>query len=368
MKQRQPRRVAIVGTSLDILGGQGIQVCRLIEALDAEGIPVLFVPINPRFPKALRWVRRVPIVRTLLNQLIYVPSLWRLTRADVVHVFSGSYWSFLLAPVPAMIAGRCFNKRVVLNYHSGEAEDHLSHWGVLVHPWLRLAHDLIVPSPYLRMVFAQHGYRARVVHNIVDVTRFRYRERVPLRPRILSTRNLDPYYRVDLVIQAFARFRREVPDATLTVAGTGSEEDRLRELAATVDGRSIRFLGRVDPDDMPRLYANHDIFVNASVLDNQPVSILEALASGLPIVSTAVGDIPSMVNNGETGTLAGADAADLAAAMARVWNDPEGARAMARRGKNALSRFTWESVREDWLDIYSERTRLDEIVIGAESR
>ena len=162
--------MAIVGTSLDILGGQGVQACRLIEGLDAEGVPVVFVPINPPFPAALRWVRRIPVARTLLNQLIYLPSLWRLSRADVVHVFSGSYWSFLLAPVTAMIAGRCFSKRVVLNYHSGEADDHLSHWGSLVHPWLRLAHDLVVPSPYLRRVFARHGYAARVVHNVIDMT------------------------------------------------------------------------------------------------------------------------------------------------------------------------------------------------------
>jgi len=267
-----------------------------------------------------------------------------------------------------MLAGRCFNKRVVLNYHSGEADDHLSHWGSLVHPWLRLAHDLVVPSRYLRMVFARHGYSARVVHNIVDVTRFRYQERAPLRPRILSTRNLDPYYRVDLVIEAFARFRREVPDAALTIAGYGSEERRLRDLATARGRESIRFVGRLDPGDMPRLYADHDIFVNASVLDNQPVSILEAFASGLPIVSTAVGDIPYLVRNGETGTLASADPADLAGAIARVWNDPEGARAMARRGRAMLSRFTWQSVREAWLDIYSEGTPLDEIVIGAESR
>ncbi len=53
---------------------------------------------------------------------------------DVVHVFSASYSSFLLAPVPAMLAARLFNKRVVLHYHSGEADDHLAHWGALVHP------------------------------------------------------------------------------------------------------------------------------------------------------------------------------------------------------------------------------------------
>lgn len=368
MTDRSTLRVAIVGTSLDILGGQGVQACRLIEGLEAEGVHVTFIPINPRFPKALAWVRRLPGVRTILNQLLYVPSLVRLSRADVVHVFSGSYWSFLLAPVPAMIAGRFLNKHVVLNYHSGEADDHLSHWGLLVHPWLQLANDLVVPSPYLRTVFAQHGYSARVVPNVVDMSRFQYRERLPLRPRLLSTRNLEAYYRVDLIIQAFARFSREVPDATLTVAGYGSEERRLRELARSLECQAVRFVGRVNPDDMPSLYADHDIFVNASVLDNQPVSILEAFATGLPVISTAAGDIPDMVRNGETGTLAAPDAADLAGAISRVWHDPNGARAMARRAKAALTRYTWPMVRGEWLDIYPERTRLNEIAIGAESR
>ena len=119
---------------------------------------------------------------------------------------------------------------------------------------------------------------------------------------------------------------------------------------------------------MPRLYAEHDIYVNASVLDNQPVSILEAFASGLPVVSTRAEDIPDMVRNGETGTLAAADAADLAGAITRVWNDPDGARAMTRRARAALTRYTWTMVRDEWLDIYTERRRLDEIVIGAESR
>ena len=360
--------VAIVGTSLDILGGQAVQARRLIEGLEAEGVRVTFIPINPRFPRALSWVRRLPIARTLVNQVLYLPSLIRLSSADVVHVFSGSYWSFLLAPVPAMIVGRCLNKQVVLNYHSGEADDHLSHWGRLVHPWLQLADDLVVPSRYLRMVFVRHGYSARVVPNVVDVSRFRYRERAPMRPRLLSTRNLEPYYRVDLLIRAFARFSREVPDATLTVAGYGSEERSLRALAASLDCRPVRFVGKVDPDDMPGLYGDHDIFVNASVLDNQPVSILEAFASGLPIVSTAAGDIAHLVRNGETGTIAGPDAADLAGAIARVWNDPDGARAMARRAKADLADYTWPRVREEWLDIYSERTRLHEIAIGAESR
>src|SRR6202011_1577479 len=97
-----------------------------------------------------------------------------------------------------------------------------------VHPWLRLAHELVVPSPYLGRVFEAHGYRPRVINNVVDTTRFAYRERSGLGSRLLCARNLDPYYRVDTVLRAFALLRARHPGATLIIAGHGHEEASLR--------------------------------------------------------------------------------------------------------------------------------------------
>src|SRR5262245_58157392 len=150
-------RIAIVAASLDILGGQGVQARSLMEALEGDGYGVTFVPINVRLPRGLGWLGRRRYVRTIANQALYIPSLARLAAVDVVHVFSASYWSFLLAPAPAMLAARAMNKRVVLHYHSGEADDHLANWGSRVHPWLRLADEIVVPSEYLRRVFLRHG-------------------------------------------------------------------------------------------------------------------------------------------------------------------------------------------------------------------
>ncbi len=348
-------RIALVAASLEILGGQGVQARTLAECLEKEGRDVGFVPINPRFPRALRWLRRLRFVRTLVNEAFYLCSLAQLRGADVVHVFSASYWSFLLAPVPAMLAGRCLGKRVVLNYHSGEAEDHLSRWGWLVHPWLRLAHEIVVPSVYLQEVFARHGYPTRVIRNVVDTSRFRFRERAPLRPRVLSTRNLEPYYRVDTVIEAFALLHRRYPEATLTVAGVGSEEAPLRRLAASLAPDAIRFVGRVEPEAVPELYDGSDILVNASVLDNQPVSVLEAFAAGLPVVSTPSGDLANMIRDGETGRIVPPrDPQAMADAVASLLEDPARARAMARRARLEAEKHTWPSVREQWLAAYLE--------------
>jgi glycosyltransferase involved in cell wall biosynthesis len=347
--RRRPR-VALVAASLDILGGQGVQARALCEALRGDGYRVSFIPINPQFPPGLRWLRRVPYGRTVLNQALYVPSLLRLRGADVAHVFSASFWSFLLAPVPAMCVARALGARVVLHYHSGEAGDHLDRWGGLVHPWLKLADEIVVPSDYLSEVFARHGYRTRVIRNIVDLQRFEYRERRPLRPRLLSTRNLEPYYRVDVTLAAFRLIKARWPQATLTVAGWGSEEDRLRRLA----GDGVRFVGKVEPEDMPRLCAGADVFLNASVVDNQPVSILEAFASGMPVVSTATGDIAAMVRHGETGVLVPPlEPAAMAAAALELIDHPDRALAIARRARTDLECYTWPAVRDQWAAVYA---------------
>src|SRR5438874_10685650 len=118
-------KIAIVAAGPDIVGGQGVQATGLVDALRADGAGVRFIRINPRFPWGLRRLRRVPYARTMLNELLYLPGLARLATVDVVHAFSASYASFLLAPAPAMLAGRLLGKRVVLHYHSGEADDHL---------------------------------------------------------------------------------------------------------------------------------------------------------------------------------------------------------------------------------------------------
>lgn len=350
-------RVAIVGPSLAILGGQSVQAAAIVDGLRASGWDVELVPINPRFPRGLGWLRRWPYLRTLVNQAMYLPSLHRLRRADVVHVFSASYASFLISPVPAMLLARIGGKRVVLNYHSGEADDHLRRWGLLVHPWLRLAHAIVVPSSYLARVFADHGYAVHVIPNVVDLDRFTYRERRPLAPRLLSARNLEPYYRVDVVIDAFARVRRVRPDARLVVAGSGSEERRLRQQAAALGVKDdVRFVGRVEPADMPGVYDASDIFLNASVVDNQPLSILEAFASGLPVVSTPTGDIAAMVRHEETGLVVPPlDARAIADAVVRLLEDEAMARGLARRARREAAAADWSSVKLAWSGVYTGR-------------
>ena len=117
----------------------------------------------------LEWAERVPGLRTILREPIYFWHLWRgLKDVDVAHIFSASYWSFLLAPAPAWFFANIRGKKTIINYRSGEARDHLRRFrsGKYV---LSRADKIIAPSGYLVDVFREFGLTAVVVPKLVDL-------------------------------------------------------------------------------------------------------------------------------------------------------------------------------------------------------
>src|SRR5215213_3234413 len=243
-------RVLIIAASLDILGGQAVQAQRLIKHLqDEPSLEVSFLPINPRLPGALRKLQSIKYVRTVTTSILYIVNLLRLVpKYDVIHIFSASQWSFLIAPTPAIFIGKLFGKKVLLNYHSGEAENHLRRWRRSTIPILNLVDKVVVPSQFLVKVFASFGIEASAIFNDIDLTRFEFRERVPLRPVFLSNRNLEALYGVDSLLRAFALIQQQVPEATLTVVGHGSQREALESLASELDLKNILFTGRIAHD------------------------------------------------------------------------------------------------------------------------
>jgi glycosyltransferase involved in cell wall biosynthesis len=344
-----------VAPSLDILGGQAVQAERLLMGLRQEpSVEAAFLPINPRLPQSLRRLQKVRYLRTVLTSAWYCASLLsQAHRCDVIHVFSASYLSFLLAPTPAILSAKLYGKKLLLNYHSGEAQDHLQRWRPIVTPLVRLADVLVVPSDYLVEVFAQFGLPARPIPNLVDLEQFRFRRRSDLAPHFLSNRNLEPLYNVRCIIQAFAIVQREYSDASLTVAGDGRERGELEALAARLRLRNVKFCGRVAPEEMPELYDRSDIYLNSSDIDNMPLSILEAFASGLPVITTDAGGIPYVVQHEETGLLVRrGDHAAIASQIIRLLHDDFLARKLVTQAHQLSQKYTWSATRTQWLALY----------------
>jgi glycosyltransferase involved in cell wall biosynthesis len=270
-----------------------------------------------------------------------------------VHVFSASYFSFLLAPLPAVVVARLLGKPVVMNYRSGEAPDHLRR-SAIARAVLRHVDRNVVPSTFLQEVFASHGIAADVIPNIVDAARFAFRRRRPLRPRLLSVRNFERLYNVSCTLRTFQRVQREYPDATLTLVGAGREADALRQLAASLGLRNVRFAGSVDPAEIWRYYADADIYLQTPDIDNMPSSILEAFASGCAVVSTSAGGVPAILTDGVHGLLADCnDDGGAAAQVLKLLNDPQLAERLTGSAREACDQYRWDVVRGRWLALYS---------------
>lgn len=352
------RRLPIVALVAPTRSGAGAAQARWLAAgLCREGYDVRSVPTDPA---RVGWVEQASFIGPAAHELVYVTNLGKLRHADIVHICASAYWAFVRASLPAVWMARRLNKPVLLHYVSADAADHLAHWGTLVHPWLQKADEIVVPSSYLQAVFAMYGYRARVIRHSIDLSRFLYRPRTPLRPHCLSVRQLEPQYGVEQTVIAYALLKTAFPGATLTVAGTGSQEGELRQLCRALGARDVEFLGRVDPDAMPALYARADIFLNSSYRDDQPLSLLEAMASGLPIVTTGVGDIPNMMAQGAHGSLVvTGDPAAMAKAVTVLLEQPERALLMAQRARQAVDPYSWNSVRAQWAELYGDLQQSD---------
>jgi glycosyltransferase involved in cell wall biosynthesis len=337
-----------------ILGGQAVQADRLVRAWNGDpDVTAWLVPINPLPPGILRPLVKIKFVRTVVTELTYLPLLFReLRRADVVHVFSASYFSFLLAPLPAVAVAALLRKPVVMNYRSGEAPDHLRRSAV-ARRTLRAVDRNAVPSKFLQQVFAKFGIDSEIIPNIVDVDRFAFRTRDPLRPHVLSTRNFEPLYNVACTLRAFRLVQDRHPEATLTLVGAGSEDAALRRLAGTLGLRNVRFAGRVPPADIWRYYADADVYLQTPNIDNMPASVLEAFASGCAVVATNVGGVPAILSDGVHGLLVDRD--DHRAAADRVLDllaSPALAARLTTAARASCDQYQWSAVRSRWVALY----------------
>lgn len=355
MAADQKIKVAMVAPSLHFVGGQSAQAALLVRKWKQDPeVDVRFIPIDPDFPRGLRWISRVPYLRTVARMPLYFWTLWRaMGSADVAHIFSASYWSFVLAPSPALLVAKLRGVPSLINYHSGEARDHLRNWRT-AKAILKRADALVVPSGYLADVFGEFGLRARVAPNCIDERQFHFRLRLPVKPRLVCTRGFGVYYSVHLVVMAFARVKKKFPDASLILAGAGAEERRVRELATELELRDVEFTGPIAWENMATCYDRGDIFVNASWLDNMPISILEAFASGTPVVSTAPEGIQYLIRHRVTGLLSEpGDWQALAEHVILLLERPELAAELSQNAYEESAKYRWSSVRPEWVGLYA---------------
>lgn len=348
--------IGLVGPLPPPFGGMANQTRQLAELLRSEGLTVSLIQTNADYrPK---WVSRLPFIRALFRLVPYLFALWQQTgQFHIIHVMANSGWSWHLIAAPAIWIAKLRNTPVIVNYRGGEAESFLSRTTKLVRITMRQSSALIVPSGFLKAVFAHFDLPATIVPNIVDISRFNNPSpRRAARRHLIVARNLEPIYDNETAIRAFSVVHDQHPDATLTIAGSGPQAQSLLELSETLGlSGAVFFAGRLDRDAMAQAYRKADIALNPSLVDNMPNSVLEALASGIPIVSTNVGGVPFVVISEQTALLVPAKSPEeMAKAILRLMDDSALSTKLIDNGLAEVQKYTWQQVWPVLADVYGK--------------
>ncbi len=347
-------RVGVVGPLLGHHPGWVVsQGERLAERLAADGLDV-----RTTSGRIGRVARAIDTARSVHG--------WS-GRVDVVvvMVFSGPAFA-----ITSLACGTAAAVRlpVVLWLHGGNLPGFARRHPRWVGAVLGRARAIVAPSAYLARAVrtgtgtdrgtdratetggaAETGRAVTVIPNLLDTTVAPFASRAPLRPRLLWMRTFHPLYRPEWAVETLGRLLERFPDATLTMAGQDRGELAAVRAAVAAAGLTdrVRFAGFLDAEGKERAFADHDVFVNTTATDNAPVSLLEAAAHGLPIVSTAVGGIADLFPDRVAAVLAD-DPRGLADGVSRLLTDSDLATSVSAAAHERARECTWEHVGPQW--------------------
>lgn len=276
----------------------------------------------------------------------------------IVDVYSGA--AFLWAEA-SIHAARLAGKRVVAVLHGGGLPDFAARHRARLTRLLARADAVISPSPYLQQTLRGFCSDIRLLPNAIDLAAYPCRFRRVASPRLVWLRSFHRIYNPEMAVRVLAAIRRRYPDATLVMYGVDKDGslERCRRLAGELGvDDAVRFPGVIPKEAVGRALAEADIFLNTADVDNTPVSVIEALACGLCVVSTNAGGVPFLLTHGEDSLLVRpGDAAAMQNAVLRLLAEPDLCGRISEAAREKAVQFDWNRVLPQWVGLIREVAR-----------
>lgn len=290
---------------------------------------------------------------SILHRLLLPRKLLREARGyDVLHIHCCSEWGFLPAVIGVSV-GRRLKKRLVLTYHGGGGETFFDRHHCLVHHYLTRTNTNIVLSGFLAKVFDKHHIPYTIIPNIIELDKTQFRLRETLKPNFICTRAHEPLYNIPCILRAFQKILTELPESTLTLVGDGSLHEALVNMTTEMGLKNVTFTGRVDNNDIYRYLNQSDIFLSSPTVDNMPVSLLEAMNAGLLALSSRVGGVPYMIDDGNTGLLFESNNdAELAEKMLWAVENQDVSKDIINKAHKSVGGYRWVNIKDKLYKAY----------------
>lgn len=337
-------RIAVVGPMVGRNQGYVTTQGEILSDLWREGgNPVVCVSSFSN-----RYLRFADIIKTLICKKRHIDL-------QCLQVYSGP--SFLIADIASKL-GQMFGQPIVMVLRGGALPEFIArypHWARRV---LSRADALIAPSEFLARALIPFELPVQVIPNVINLSKYPYRHRDVVQPRLLWMRSFHPIYNPMMAIRVLARIKEERPEASLVMGGQDKGiECVVKQLAVDLGvEQSVDFTGFMDMPAKVREGDSAEIFLNTNQgVDNMPVAVVEACAMGLPVVATAVGGVPDLLIHEETGLLVpDNDTQAMATAIMRLLNDQNLTGQLSLNGRNLAKRSSHEEVLPQWERVFAE--------------
>ena len=326
----------------NILSGSG-NVPSFIESFTPK-IKEIY-PIVSASTKQNKVLRLVDMIFTLIGNF---------RKANVVLIDTYSYQGFYYAWILGVLS-YVFSIPYIPIIHGGDFATRIKRTPRLVSFFLKRAAHVVAPSEYLCETLRKNNVTALFIPNFIPIADYKFKPRTHLSPRLLWVRSFHKIYNPELAIEIVSTFKSKYPEVHLTMVGPDKDGslDHCRELVKSKAlGANITFTGKLSKPEIRSLAMEHDFFINTTTIDNHPVSVIEAMALGLIVISTNVGGIPFLVTHEQEGLLVPSnDAQAFVQVLERVLNNPEDAKKFQTQARAKVEQYDWSIVKEHWISL-----------------
>lgn len=294
------------------------------------------------------------ILLRLLDMCYAVFSNRNSTDYVLIDTFSTS--SFYFALCTSQLA-RLFKVKFIPILHGGNLPSRLKKSPKFSKLIFKNSHYNIAPSNYLKSEFERMGYAVKYIPNTIELETYKFKLRNEIHPKILWVRAFDTIYNPQMAIEVIQLLKEEFPQVKLCMVGPRKDDSlkQCRELISKYKlEQHVTITGVLPKEDWHKLSEEYDLFINTTNFDNTPVSVIEAMALGLPVVSTNAGGIPYLIEHNNDGILTELNDVNMMAhAIKQLIKDPDLGIKLSKNARSKVEQFDWEKVKSKWLEVLS---------------
>jgi glycosyltransferase involved in cell wall biosynthesis len=251
---------------------------------------------------------------------------------------------------------KALGKKVVLIIHGGSIPERLKASPKKYLRSFKRADVIVCPSAFIQTALQEYGVESLLIENVVQLDDYSFHAKLSFRPSIFWMRTLEDIYNPEMAIRVGGLLAKKFPNFKMVMAGYDRGQLlMLKELAARLGiSNKIEFPGYISKQQKDEFAASHDIYICTNRIDNAPVSFIEMMAMGLPIVSVKVGGIPYLLKDGYNGLMVELDDDEaMANAIISIINDPLKGMELVKNGLAFSKRFDAEPVLQKWNNLFA---------------